>query len=128
MSHRNGGGATKWHYVALSICLSAFSMLSKEQGVTALVVCAGYDVLLHWRTVQNVIFSWKRTEQGKLPVSENGGDRVRIIGDSNGEGGGEGGGNRNRKDKTRLRQRGCELDRRNHEEDALPKGLTKRVG
>ena len=44
-------GGTKWHYVILSVVLSACSMLSKEQGITALGVCAGFDVLLHWEAV-----------------------------------------------------------------------------
>jgi len=34
--------------VILCILFSGFSLLSKEQGVTALAVCAGYDVLINW--------------------------------------------------------------------------------
>lgn len=102
--HRNGG-ATRWLYVALTVFLSACSMLSKEQGVTALVVCAGYDVLLHWRTVQNGILSWKGTATSSC--SE--GNRE-SMGESNGlqfVGGGQFTGKnsqRGRKERARLKQ------------------------
>ena len=33
-------------------------MLSKEQGVTALGVCAGFDVLLHWEVLLKT-FRWR---------------------------------------------------------------------
>ena len=39
---------TNWRYVALSICFTVCSVLSKEQGVTAVGVCVVCDVLLNW--------------------------------------------------------------------------------
>ena len=43
---------TKWLYVLGSVALSVCAMLSKEQGITALGVCASFDVLLHWEMLQ----------------------------------------------------------------------------
>ena len=54
--------STKWHYVILSVVLSACSMLSKEQGITALGVCASFDVLLHWEVVWSILL--KRSAAG----------------------------------------------------------------
>lgn len=40
--------APNWRCLALSLAFTACSMLSKEQGVTAVGVCAASDVLLNW--------------------------------------------------------------------------------
>ena len=48
---------TKWLYMVGSVALSVCAMLSKEQGITALGVCASIDVLLHWETLQRGL--WK---------------------------------------------------------------------
>lgn len=39
---------TKWPFVILSILMSSLSLLSKEQGVTGIGVCAVFDVFLNW--------------------------------------------------------------------------------
>lgn len=39
---------TKWPFVLLSLLMSSLSLLSKEQGVTVLGVCAAFDVFLNW--------------------------------------------------------------------------------
>lgn len=44
----------KIHLVILTIVFSACAMLSKEQGVTAIGVCAGYDCLLNWKVLQSI--------------------------------------------------------------------------
>ena len=48
---------TKWLYVLGSVALSVCAMLSKEQGIIALGICASFDVLLHWETLQRGL--WK---------------------------------------------------------------------
>ena len=48
---------TKWLYVLGSVALSVCAMLSKEQGITALGICANFDVLLHWEALQRGL--WK---------------------------------------------------------------------
>ena len=45
------GSKVKWHWILLSILLAICSLLSKEQGITALGVCISLDILLHWRPV-----------------------------------------------------------------------------
>ncbi len=82
-------------------------MLSKEQGVTALGVCAVYDVLLHWKIVRHRLSLWKKT-----PGSRTGGEGEGVSGtqyDSCGlVGGGETGGKNGQRSrgKGRLRQLG----------------------
>ena len=39
----------RWCYLVATAALTAASMLSKEQGITVLAVCATYDVFLHSR-------------------------------------------------------------------------------
>lgn len=46
---------TQWHYVLLSVLMSACSLLSKEQGITALGVCAAFDVFLNWDTIWSAV-------------------------------------------------------------------------
>lgn len=52
----------KWNLAILSIVLSACSMLSKEQGVMAIGMCAGFDVLLHWDMVWSTLMSKNKTQ------------------------------------------------------------------
>ena len=40
--------APKWHCILASILFCLCAMLSKEQGVVSLGVCAAFDVILHW--------------------------------------------------------------------------------
>ena len=42
-------GKTGWKCLTLSVFLTLCSLLSKEQGITSIGVCAAYDVLLHWK-------------------------------------------------------------------------------
>lgn len=41
----------RWSFILLSVLFAACAMLSKEQGIMALGVCATFDVLVHWETV-----------------------------------------------------------------------------
>ena len=65
-------GGTKWHYVILSVVLSTCSMLSKEQGITALGVCAGFDVLLHWEAVWTTFLKRSPAVSSDAPKQGNG--------------------------------------------------------
>lgn len=42
---------TKWPFVLLSVVMSGLSLLSKEQGVTVVGVCATFDVFLNWEHI-----------------------------------------------------------------------------
>lgn len=42
---------TNWVFFSLSVLSSVCAMLSKEQGVMAVGVCASFDVLLHWEVL-----------------------------------------------------------------------------
>lgn len=55
---------TKWASMVMTIVLSTCSMLSKEQGITALGVCIAFDVLLHWQVFWKVIFRKKSFTYG----------------------------------------------------------------
>ena len=46
---------TRWMWVMVCVFFSACSLLSKEQGVTVLGVCAGYDVFLNWEVLLRVL-------------------------------------------------------------------------
>lgn len=41
----------RWSFILLVVLFAACAMLSKEQGIMALGVCATLDVLVHWETV-----------------------------------------------------------------------------
>ena len=43
-------------------------MLSKEQGITVLGVCAAYDVLKHWGSVLNMIQMLFRLGKDKFEI------------------------------------------------------------
>lgn len=43
---RFGWSNIRWHWLLCSLVLSVASMLSKEQGITVLGVCAVYEILL----------------------------------------------------------------------------------
>lgn len=51
---------TSWPHLLGSVFLSACSMLSKEQGIVALGVCASYDIIVHWEVFWNGLFCWVR--------------------------------------------------------------------
>ena len=55
-------------FILLSIILAFVSMLSKEQGVTVLGVCAAYDVLKHWGSVLNMIQMLFRLGKDKFEI------------------------------------------------------------
>jgi hypothetical protein len=50
--------STNWSYVMVSVLLCLCSMLSKEQGIVALGVCATFDVILHWNMFWEGLFSF----------------------------------------------------------------------
>lgn len=98
VSHKHGPlqkplPQTKWHYLLLCLLFTVGSLLSKEQGVTVLGVCGGYDILLNWDACWSVLgaeFRNKRkrkvsgegeikaacpiqpSENGELPTVSNG--------------------------------------------------------
>ena len=60
---------TKWSHFVLSILMSCMSLLSKEQGVTVVGVCAAFDVFLHWDTIHTRL--WRRNkDSSELENSE----------------------------------------------------------
>ena len=62
---------TKWSYILLSIITSALSLLSKEQGVTVVGVCAAFDVLLNWDSIQRSLSSkWDSTVEQVTSIPE----------------------------------------------------------
>ena len=48
---------TNWPLLALSTVFSTCALLSKEQGVMVIGVCASYDVFVHWDELWTVVFS-----------------------------------------------------------------------
>ena len=66
-------GQTDWKFLTFSIFLTLCSLLSKEQGITSIGVCAADDVLLHWKHL------WRRKSGSSLPqVALNGHSLVEI--------------------------------------------------
>ena len=63
-------GQTKWNLVVLSLVFNLCSLLSKEQGIVGVGVCASFDVLLHWRCLWESIFrskgSKKKSEEKEI--------------------------------------------------------------
>lgn len=62
---------TNWPLLALSIVFSTCALLSKEQGVMVIGVCASYDVFVHWNQLWTIVLSKFRssnihTKQTKL--------------------------------------------------------------
>jgi len=59
-------GQTKWNLVILCLIFNLCSMLSKEQGIVGVGVCASFDILLHlkplWESVVRPKGGKKRTE------------------------------------------------------------------
>ena len=47
---------TNWPLLALSLVFSTCSLLSKEQGVMVIGVCASYDVFVHWGELWSVVY------------------------------------------------------------------------
>ena len=70
--------------------MSACSLLSKEQGVTVLGVCAGFDVLLHYSMWSSLIrrTGAKDDRRKSLPLSNdgantnNGGSSTAVVSES----------------------------------------------
>ena len=61
---------TKWKYIVLSVFMSACSLLSKEQGITAVGVCAVFDLFLNWNSLWQAVTRTKNNEKAKK-VEEN---------------------------------------------------------
>ncbi len=61
---------TRWTWLAVCLCLSACSLLSKEQGVTVLGVCAGYDVFLNWEQFWRVCFETCKNKRKRRDSEE----------------------------------------------------------
>lgn len=59
---------TKWPYLLLSIMMSMLAMLSKEQGVTVLGVCAAFDVFINWDVINSNL--WTRKKDKESTTSE----------------------------------------------------------
>ena len=59
---------TRWHYVLLGVFMCVCSLLSKEQGITALGVCAAFDVFLNWDSIWSAVAGNKHS--GKVAVEE----------------------------------------------------------
>ena len=66
-------GRTDWKFLALSIFLALCSLLSKEQGITSIGVCAAYDVLLHWKNL------WRRKSGSSLTQGASNGQSLVEI-------------------------------------------------
>jgi len=54
--------------LVLSLSFSIVSLLSKEQGITALGVCAAFDVFLNWDSIWSAVAGNKHS--GKAAVEE----------------------------------------------------------
>ena len=54
---------TKWPLILLSLVMSLLSLLSKEQGVTVIGVCAAFDVFINWTSLlDSFLIKRKKTE------------------------------------------------------------------
>ncbi len=58
---------TKWSYVATSIFLSTCALLSKEQGIVAIGLCAAFDLILHWDMFWERIFNLFQVKSPRRP-------------------------------------------------------------
>lgn len=67
---------THWGYVAGSIFLCACAMLSKEQGIVVIGVCATFDVILHWEIFWDGVFKLVKTKQKGSEKNETSQDPV----------------------------------------------------
>ena len=45
----------RWLAMAASLFFAICSMLSKEQGITALGICGAYDILHHWTDIRGAL-------------------------------------------------------------------------
>lgn len=63
-----------WKYVLASIFLCLCAMLSKEQGIVSLGVCATFDIILHWEVFWAGLCSFLKTRPRGAAVVEGGGD------------------------------------------------------
>ena len=61
---------TKWKYIVLSVFMSACSLLSKEQGITAVGVCALFELFLNWNSLWQSLIRTKSNEKA-AKVEEN---------------------------------------------------------
>lgn len=58
---------TKWSYVLISIFLCVCAMLSKEQGIVSLGVCATFDIVLHWKVFWEGLLSFLKAKPCGAP-------------------------------------------------------------
>lgn len=71
-SHTKLSTASSWMYIGLSVVLSVFSLLSKEQGITVLGVCILFDLLIHWPLIWSTMLGaakYKRRVEEKEDIT-----------------------------------------------------------
>ena len=68
-------------YILLSTLLAFLSILSKEQGITALGVCAAYDILMHWPDITILLRSLFIKRACTDSDEKNGGKKILIYSD-----------------------------------------------
>ena len=61
---------TNWPLLALSIVFSTCALLSKEQGVMVIGVCASYDIFVHWNDLWTGVFSKFRSSRNSHAKQE----------------------------------------------------------
>lgn len=57
---------TRWRLVTVSLFFSFCSMLSKEQGVVVIGVCACFDIVLHWQVLWQELFAALKDRKKKI--------------------------------------------------------------
>jgi hypothetical protein len=75
MSSGSGSGITSlrrtnWPQLALSIVFSTCSLLSKEQGVMVIGVCASYDIFVHWDELWTIVYNKFRSSSGHAKLEK----------------------------------------------------------
>lgn len=63
---------TAWGYVSCSVLLTTCAMLSKEQGIVVVGVCATYDIILHWEIFWGGIFRFIKSKHKAAETKKNG--------------------------------------------------------
>lgn len=60
---------TNWVLVLASVLFSLCAMLSKEQGIVSVGVCAVFDVILHWGTFWDAFFRLLKTSHSSTAAA-----------------------------------------------------------
>ena len=63
---------TKWRYIVASVLFTLCSMLSKEQGIMVIGVCAAFDGILNWEVFWEKFFWLLRIGSTGIAVKKNG--------------------------------------------------------